>query len=69
MIGFIGTSSTVTVNYSHTELLLNVCLTNLYGESLTHLSLMSDCFISEAESELLYNWLFTANQFVLPQAP
>jgi hypothetical protein len=39
---------TITVNYnsSHTELLLNdVCLTNLYEESLTNLSLLSESLI------------------------
>jgi hypothetical protein len=38
MIGIIGTSITITVNYnsSHIELLLNdICLTNLFEESLT----------------------------------
>jgi hypothetical protein len=62
----------ITVNYnsSHTELLLHdVCLTNLYEESRTNLSLISDCFESESDSELLYDWRFTTNQFLLETSP
>jgi hypothetical protein len=44
MIGFTGTSVTITVDYNslHIELLLNdVCLTNLYEKSLTNPGLIS----------------------------
>jgi hypothetical protein len=60
----------ITINYnsSHIELFLHdVCLTNLYEESWTNLSLIPDCL--ESVSELPYDWRFTANQFVLATSP
>jgi hypothetical protein len=53
---------TITVNYSssHIELLLNEC-------SMKNLRLIRHYF--ESESELLYDWRFTASQFVLATSP
>jgi hypothetical protein len=67
---------TIRVNYnsSHIELPLNdVCLANLYEESLAALWISDRSLLleseSELESELLYDWRFTANQFFLATSP
>jgi hypothetical protein len=64
---------TVDCNCSHIELVLNdVCLTNLYKEALTVVrisglvSILSNLVQS---SQLLYDWLSIANQFVLATSP
>jgi hypothetical protein len=54
--------------------ILNSCLTTSTGESLWSLNLGLVCSLSnsvrvQSESELLYDWLFTANQFVLEPSP
>jgi hypothetical protein len=52
---------TINCNSSHIDLLLNdICLLNLYEDSLTAL---------ESELESLHDWRFTANQFVLATIP
>jgi hypothetical protein len=101
MIGFIGTSITITLNYNHLQqLTINDCLRLapflselrasstvtdlvLIYESVTSSvsvfrcltlhswTLSHDCNLTqlESESELLYDWRFTANQFVLATSP